>query len=132
MQSLIEEKKTENSVSFVVDVSAGGSVQAEPEVKKRLEEQSQIEPPAVSLEQIEAKLEKAEEKRRASLHKPHGFDEKLTKVLERKSSLEKQALEHNTKIEASLHKAEENREQILNEKVEKVQAHLTKVDEVRK
>lgn len=111
--TLIEEKHTPNAISFVVEMPAGPSVQEVPEVKKRLEEQSVAQSPLISLEQINAKLEKATLKRRLSLHRPQSFEEKLNKVTERKSSLEKIALEHNTKFETTLSKAEENREQVL-------------------
>jgi hypothetical protein len=121
MMTLIEEKHTPNAISFVVEMPAGPSMQEKvPEVKKRLEEQSVAQSPLISLEQIQAKLEKATEKRRLSLHRPQSFEEKLNKITERKSSLEKIALEHNTKFETTLHRAEENREQVLARKVNKI------------
>lgn len=110
MISMTEEKSTANSIAFVVDINADAKLSTEePEVKKRLEEQSANAGAEISLEQINEKLEKAEEKR-LSFHQHKNDDEKRNKVAERKSSLEKQALEHNTKIEAALSRADDNRE----------------------
>lgn len=74
----------------------------------------------VTLEQIQAKLEKADLKRRASLHQTQSFEEKRTRVTERKSSLEQAALQHNTRIETTLSQAEKNRELAKNAKMQKI------------
>ena len=106
MMTMTEEKHTPNAISFVIEMPAADKV---PEIKKRLEAESAAYSPMISLEQIEAKLMKAEEKRRLSLHQQN-FEEKRNKVTERKSSLEQATLEHNTKITSTLSQAEKNRE----------------------
>lgn len=118
MMSMIEEKHTPNAISFVIEMPP--TKVAEPEIKKRLEDQSAAYAPMVTLEQIQAKLEKAEVKRRASLHQTQSFEEKRTRVNERKSSLEQAALEQGTKIETTLSQAEKNRELARNAKKQKI------------
>ena len=86
----------------------------------------------ISLEQIQAKLDKAEVKRRASMHMPQNFEVKRSRVNERKASLEQAALQHSTKIESILSRAEKNRQVVNSVRMMKVQEHLNKVDEVRK
>ena len=116
MMTLIEERHTPNAISFVVEMPVDNKV---PEIKKRLEEQSVASAPLISLELIQAKLDKASEKRRVSLHQ-QSIDLKLNKVIERKSSLTKIALEHNTKLETTLSRAEENRERSKTQKILKI------------
>jgi hypothetical protein len=132
MMMMTEEKHTPNAVSFVIEMPATKVQEKSPEIKKRLEDQSAAHAPMISLEQIQAKLEKAELLRRASMHMPQSFEMKRSRVNERKSSLEQAALEHNTRIESTLSRAEKNREMAKNNKMMKVQEHLNKVDEVRK
>lgn len=129
---MTEERHTPNAISFVIEIPVTKIQEKNPEIKKRLEDQSAAVAPMISLEQIQAKLNKAEEKRRASLHMPQNFEVKMIKVNERKSSLEKAALEHSTKIESTLSKAEKNRQMVNSIRMRKVQDHLNKVDEVRK
>ena len=132
MMTMTEEKHTPNAISFVIEMPAATKInEKEVEIKKRLEAESAAYSPMISLEQIEAKLMKAEEKRRLSLHQQN-FEEKRTKVTERKSSLEQAALEHNSKIGATLSQAEKNRELKKSMKLQKIHQHLSKVDEVRK
>ena len=88
MMTMTEEKNTPNAISFVIEMPAATKIHEKvPEIKKRLEAESAAYSPMISLEQIEAKLMKAEEKRRLSLHQQN-FEEKRNKVTERKSSLE--------------------------------------------
>jgi hypothetical protein len=130
MMTMTEEKHTPNAISFVIEMPATKMTEM-PEIKKRLEDESAAYAPTISLEQIEAKLMKAGEKRRLSLHQ-QSFEEKRNKVTERKSSLEQAALEHNTRIESTLSQAEKNREAKKAMKLQKIQEHLNKVDEIRK
>ena len=67
---MTEEKSTPNAVSFVIEIPAAKPQEKSPEIKKRLEDMSAATAPMISLEQIQAKLEKAEIKRRASMHMP--------------------------------------------------------------
>jgi hypothetical protein len=117
MMTMTEERHTPNAISFVIEMPT--KVTEVPEIKKRLEEESAAYAPMISLEQIEAKLMKAGEKRRLSLHQ-NSFEEKRNKVTERKSSLEQAALEHNTKIETTLSQAEKNRESKKAMKLQKI------------
>lgn len=64
--TMTEERHTPNAISFVIEMPAGAKATEVPEIKKRLEEESAA--PMITLEQIEAKLTKAGEKRRLSLH----------------------------------------------------------------
>lgn len=102
--TMTEEKHTPNAISFVIDMPVT-KTEAEPEIKKRLEAESAAFAPVTSLEQINAKLEKAEYKRKLSLTH-QGSEEKIKKVLERKSTLEQAALEKNTIFESTLTMAE--------------------------
>ena len=128
---MTEEKHTPNAISFIIEMPAK-MTEKEPEIKKRLEAESAAFAPQVSLESIQAKLNKAELKRRASLHQMKDSAEKLNKVHERKASLEQAAMEHNTKLESTLTHAEQKREQALALKLQKVQMHLNKVEKIRK
>ena len=127
--TMTEERHTPNAISFVIEMPSKAT--EVPEIKKRLEMESAASAPMISLEQIEAKLMKAGEKRRLSLHQ-QSFEEKRNKVTERKASLEQATLEHNTKIETTLSRAEKNREANKAMKLQKIQEHLSKVDELRK
>lgn len=68
MMTLTEVKHTSSAISFVVEMPLTKVVEKVPEIKKRLEAESAAFAPQTSLEQINAKLEKAEEKRRQGLH----------------------------------------------------------------
>lgn len=80
---LKEEKHTNNAISF--EVTLDHSKQAEePEIKKRLENSHESSP--ITMEQIQEKLQKAEERRRMQLK-----SENLTRrnrTTERKASLD--------------------------------------------
>ena len=92
----------------------------EAEFRKRMELEAAAFAPAITLETIQTKLEKAEE-RRASLHQAQpNLEKKLSKVQERKSSLEQKNLEHNTKLETILSNADLKREQAKSFKVQKI------------
>lgn len=69
MMTMTEEKQTANSVAFVVEMPDSGATLSEKEllVKQRLEAESASFDPTTSLEEINAKLEKAEVKRKMSL-----------------------------------------------------------------
>ena len=125
---MTQERETPNAVSFVVEIPTSHSTSV-PEVKKRLE--NAPSQPQVSLEQINAKLEKAEEKRK-NLLTHQNSDEKVKRVFERKQTLEKAALDTNTEIESKLTIAEQRREQEQAAKLAKVHEHLNKVDQIRK
>lgn len=66
MMTMTQDKQTPNAIAFTIEMPVTKVAERTPEIKKRLEEQSA--PPMLSLEQIEAKLMKAGEKRRLSLH----------------------------------------------------------------
>ena len=63
---------------------------------------------------------------------PQSFEVKRSRVNERKSSLEQAAIQHGSKIESILSRAEKNRQMVNSIRMMKVQEHLNKVDEVRK
>ena len=119
MTTLTEVKHTPNAISFVVEMPATKMAGEVPEIKKRLEAESAAFAPQTSLEQINAKLEKAEEKRRLSLHQQTS-EEKRKRVYLRKTSLEQAALEKNTTYETTLSMAEQKREQAKNSKIAKI------------
>jgi hypothetical protein len=125
---MTQERETPNAVSFIIELPSTTTT-AEPEIKKRLE--NAPFGTQVSLEQINAKLEKAEEKRKLALTHQNS-DEKAKRVFERKSTLEKAAFEKNSQFESNLTIAEQRREQAEAAKIAKVQEHLSKVDQVRK
>ena len=108
--TMTEEKHTPNAISFVIDMPSTKMTETEPEIKKRLEAESAAFAPQTSLEQINAKLEKAEYKRKLSLTH-QGSEEKIKRVLERKSTLEQAALEKNSMLEETLTHAEQKREE---------------------
>src|SRR6187397_2571400 len=112
MMTMTEEKQTPNAISFIIEMPAGTTTTEVPEIKKRLEAESAAFAPTTSLEQINAKLEKAENKRKLSLTHNQGSEEKIKKVLQRKSTLEQAALEENTKFEENLTLAEQKREEL--------------------
>jgi len=66
---MMEEKHTPNAISFVIEMpSTGKTTEKDLQVKTRLEAESAAYAPLLSLEQINAKLEKAEQKRKVSLN----------------------------------------------------------------
>lgn len=67
MMTMTEEKHTPNAISFVIGMPAN-TAEVEPEIKKRLEAESAAFAPQTSLEAINAKLEKAESKRKLSFN----------------------------------------------------------------
>lgn len=107
-----------------------------PEIKKRLEADAKAaQGPSITLEQIQHKLKKAEEKRRVTLANPSTrIDKKrVYKVSERKRSLDEWK-EQQLKKKSTTHltEAEKKRNQTLETKQKKVQKHLEKVEKVRK
>jgi hypothetical protein len=107
-----------------------------PLIKKRLEAESQAAPgSAITLEKIQEKLQKADEKRRLNLTNPTSrLDKKrVYKVSERKRSIDEQK-EQSLKqtVEKTFTLAQEKRDQALTEKKKNVQKHLEKVEKVRK
>ena len=129
---LTEEKQTPNAVSFIVEMPTTGSPsQKDLSVKQRLEAESAAFAPQASLEQINAKLERAEAKRKMSMNNMNS-EEKRKRVFQRKMTLEESALDKKSEIETSLSAAEKNREMAINNKLAKVQEHLNKVEQVRK
>jgi hypothetical protein len=69
MMTLIEEKQTANAIAFKVEMKGTSPTNADKEAgfRKRMELEAAAFAPAITLETIQTKLEKAEE-RRASLH----------------------------------------------------------------
>eukprot|EP00350_Pseudokeronopsis_sp_OXSARD2_P006089 CAMPEP_0170545460 /NCGR_PEP_ID=MMETSP0211-20121228/3851_1 /TAXON_ID=311385 /ORGANISM="Pseudokeronopsis sp., Strain OXSARD2" /LENGTH=58 /DNA_ID=CAMNT_0010849381 /DNA_START=62 /DNA_END=238 /DNA_ORIENTATION=- len=58
---MTEEKQTSKAIAFAIDISHAQKAGEEPDVKKRLE---QDQPTQITMEQIEEKLRKAQEKRK--------------------------------------------------------------------
>ena len=106
-----------------------------PEIKKRLEAEQAAYGPQITLEDIQAKLKKAEEKRRETLSNQFArLDKKrVYKVTERKRSLDQQK-EQELKGKSTTHltQAEQKRQQVLEQKQNKLKKHLDKVEHVRK
>ena len=129
--TLTEEKQTANAVSFVVEMPATGNPsEKELAIIARLEAEGNANAPA-TLEQINAKLEKAEAKRKMSTQGINS-EEKRQKVLQRKLSIDEATSEKKEELESQLNAAEKNREQAINNKLAKVHEHLEKVEQVRK
>ena len=107
-----------------------------PMIKKRLEADAQPAPGTqITLEKIQQKLQKADERRRLNLTNPTSrLDKKrVYKVSERKRSLDEQKeQELKGTFEKTLTLAEEKRMTNLAEKKKTVQKHLAKVEQVRK
>lgn len=107
-----------------------------PMIKKRLEADAKAaQGPSITLEMIQGKLKKAEEKRRATLTNPcTRIDKKrIYKVSERKRSLDEwKEQQLKGKSMTNLSEAEKKRTQALQMKQKKVQNHLEKVEKVRK
>ena len=85
---LKQERPTPKPIAFDIEVHDHSS-EVNPEVKKRLESSSAAQGPQITLEQISAKLKKAEEKRKKNLSTSSGspIDERRQRVVERKASL---------------------------------------------
>lgn len=78
------EKETPNAVSFVVEMPATNSLTGKDlQIKQRLEAESAAFTTQTSLEQINAKLEKAETRRKMSFNNLNS-EEKRHRVLQRK------------------------------------------------
>ena len=66
--TMTQEKQTPNAIAFTIDIPTTGTLsEKDLLIKQRLEAESAAFAPTTSLEQINAKLEKAEEKRKLSL-----------------------------------------------------------------
>jgi hypothetical protein len=132
MMMMTEEKHTPNAVAFVIEMpNTGSPSEKDLSVKQRLEAESAAFAPQTSLEMINAKLEKAEEKRKMSMQN-HSSEEKRKRVIQRKMTLEEAALEKKEDFESHLSMAEKKREDVINNKLAKVHEHLSKVDQIRK
>jgi hypothetical protein len=111
MMIMREERSTPKAVAFEVLLPEQSKNANIPEIAKRLEaENSNMT--KISLEDIQMKLQKAEEKRRMSFNQSNspGFEERLNRVQERKRSLEQNAIDHlNKKVEKDLTLAEQKR-----------------------
>ena len=95
-------------------------------IKLRLEQQECA--PAPSLEDIQLKLQKADEKRRSTFKNKNILD-KINQVQERKSRLEQNDLDQKReKALSKLETAEKLRVQLLTTKVKKAQEATTKID----
>lgn len=130
---LTEEKQTPNAVSFVVEMPVTGSPsEKDLSVKQRLEAESAAFAPQVSLEQINAKLDRAEAKRKMSMNNMSmnnvNSEEKRKRVFQRKMTIEESAHEKMSEFETHLSAAEKNRELAINNKLAKVHEHLNKVE----
>lgn len=125
---MTQERETPNAVSFIIELPSTSTTTTVPDIKKRLENTPNA--PQVSLEQINAKLEKAEKKRKLALTHQNS-DEKTKRVFERKSTLEQAALDKCMEYGSNLADAEQRRQQAEAAKIAKLQ-NLSKVDQVRK
>lgn len=116
---LREERSTPKAVSFEVLLPEQSKATPIPEIAKRLEAESS-NLPKISLEDIQQKLQKAEEKRRMSLNQSNSpqFEERRNRVQQRKRSLEQSALDQlNKKIENDLVQAEQKRQNAMQEQL---------------
>jgi DNA repair exonuclease SbcCD ATPase subunit len=125
-----DEKHTANAVAYAIELTHPAKVGEEPEIKKRLEAEVQ---PSITIEQIQEKLQRAEEKR--NLKKKAMTEEienKLTRVNERKASLEQAHAERiQIKVERDNSNAEQKRSSAIDSMKKKLNAHNSKVDHVR-
>ena len=130
---LQEEKHTQNAVAFKVDISEMNIANQEtvPEIKKKLESYTKAasEP---TLESIQEKLKKAEEKRRIALAviSPK-VEERRRAALEKKINQAKENELHKSKVERDLMDANEKRRMTREERMKKVRAHIEKVEVIR-
>lgn len=109
---LKEERSTPHAVAFEILLpEQANSNKQLPEVAKRLEAES-LKTHNVSLDDIQQKLQKAEEKRKLSFNQGNSpkFEERRNKALERKKSLEQEKEKHLMQdVERDLQKAEQLR-----------------------
>lgn len=126
-----EEKHTPQAVSFEINFAGAKHHFEDPQVKKRLEAGSNAEP--ITLDKIEEKLHKAEERRASFKHSNSPpFEERREKVLERRASLEKACVDHlQKKVEEELALAEQKRIAGLKEISHKLKEHNSRVYEIR-
>jgi hypothetical protein len=95
----------------------------EPDIKKKLEASKAALSPSLTLDKIEDKLKRAEEKRKMSLNHTNSppFEERRQKVIGRKSSFEQRAVEHlQNKVQRDLDLASQNRDKVMAEFKKKI------------
>lgn len=133
---LAEERHTPKAVSFRV-ILPDTQLTKVPEIKKRLELSAKkaAQGPQITIEDISSKLQRAEEKRKASLtqHISPRVEQRRLNAWENKKYYEKQQMEHlRQKFEEVLPKAAENRRSTAESKRQKLREHINKVEENRK
>ena len=127
---LQEERHNKNSVAFRVEIAQSNKAAQAPEIKKRLEAEANQPSLSITIEQINLKLQKAEEKRKLSLRHPSNLRGEA--VRERKGSLDQARNETlKLKVEAELLQAEQTRTIVALKKREKLRAHISKVEKRR-
>lgn len=131
---LKEERHTPSAVAFAVDISKQVPTLEEPEIKKKLESYTKAAQ-GPTLESIEEKLRRAEEKRKLSLVNQNSprVIERRQRVMERKRMSDaKQKQLGIEKLERDLSGAHEKRMATNARKMQKLRSHIAKVEEIRK
>ena len=134
---LKEERHTSTAVSFkVVDLAPAAPTET-PEIKKRLEAQSQqYGHPIGSQQEITEKLKRAEEKRKQALlmrtgaASPRVAEERRQAAKKRKQAIDKENLKLFKEKCQRENEAEEKRRQTREERQQKLRKHIEKVTEV--
>lgn len=133
---LKEEKHTSSAVAFKVDISDAKAAahKEEPQIKKKLESYSKAAQPA-TLDSIQDKLKRAEEKRKISLLSQNSpkTQERRKQAMEKKRSRDINIKQHvQQKIERDLSDADEKRKANKQMKMQKLRQHIAKVEVIRK
>jgi hypothetical protein len=130
--SIKEEKQIPNAVAFEIELDSK-PLNEDPQIKKKLEAAAEASV-TITFEQIQEKLQRAEEKRKQNM-KGDVFIERKSRANERKLSLEqeKQLETQNkiAKVERDRSNAEMKRSTVMDGKLKKLADHNSKVLEVK-
>jgi uncharacterized coiled-coil protein SlyX len=128
---LQEERTSKHAIAFTVLINEGAAPVQMPEIRKRLEA-SLKKTKTITLEEINQKLQRAEEKRMQSRHQ----DTTAKRILigrERQKSNDQLRIETiQNKVTTELNQASEKRQIAIDLKREKLRAHLAKVEDRRR
>ena len=131
---LKEERHTPHAVAFKVNFIDVKNIanQEEPEIKKKLESYA-AQGPALTLELIQEKLHKAEEKRKLSQPQPSPkYQERRLAAIEKKKTLDQENAKHRAKVERDLSEAHEKRRMTREQRKQKLREHIAMVEVRRK
>jgi hypothetical protein len=131
---LKEEKHTAHAVAFAIELPSHQG--QEPQIKKRLEADAAASAPSITLDKIKEKLQRAEQNRKQTLEFSNQYQQKdrqrSKQVNERKASIDQDKENTLKKVDTINKQADEKRSTFIEQKKQKAQKHLEKVDQVRK